>query len=53
LPDIDITEEEISIEAGDTRLKITGVLSREHAKWLIIATLLLVGVNLDRLGNLV
>ena len=51
MPDIDISEEEISIEAGDTRLKITGVLSREHAKWLILVTLVLVGVNFDRIGN--
>ena len=44
---IAISEEEVKLEMGGTRLTVTGVLSKRHAQILIVLILGMLGYHLD------
>ena len=50
---IEISEEEIKLNVGGTRLIISGILSRRHAQILALLGLAMVGMNRDVLMGLI
>tara|TARA_R110002051_G_scaffold233317_1_gene294890 strand:- start:848 stop:1021 length:174 start_codon:yes stop_codon:yes gene_type:complete len=50
---IEISEEEIKLNVGGTRLIISGILSRRHAQILALLVLAMVGMNRDVLMGLI
>ena len=44
---IEITEDEVKLQFGGTRLTISGILSKRHAQILIALILAMVGYNAD------
>ena len=50
---IEISEEEIKLNVGGTRLIISGILSRRHAQILALLVLAMVGMNRDVLLGLI
>ena len=50
---IAISEEEVKLEMGGTRLTVTGVLSKRHAQILIVIILGMLGYNYEAIAGLI
>ena len=50
---IEITEEEVKVNIGGTRLTISGILSKTHARILVGLVLLMLGYNHDMILGMV
>jgi len=42
-----IEEDEVTFEAGDTKVRIVGVLSKKHAQLILLLVLAMVGMSYD------
>ena len=50
---IEITEEEVKVNIGGTKLTISGILSKTHARILVGLVLLMLGYNHDMILGMV
>ena len=50
---IEISEEEVKLNLGGTRITISGILSKRHAQILIALTLAMVGLNYETIMGMV
>jgi len=50
---IAISEEEVKLNLGGTRITISGILSKRHAQILIALTLAMVGLNYETIMGMV
>ena len=50
---IDISDEEVNLSIGGTKLTITGVLSKRHAQILIALILAMLGYNWETISGMI
>jgi hypothetical protein len=50
---IAISQEEVKLNLGGTKITISGILSKRHAQILILLTLGMVGMNLDTIAGMI
>jgi len=50
---IEISEEEVKLNLGGTKITISGILSKRHAQILIALTLAMVGLNYETIMGMV
>ena len=50
---IEISDEEVNLSIGGTKLTITGVLSKRHAQILIALILAMLGYNWDTISSMI
>ena len=50
---IEITEEEVNLSIGGTRLTISGIISKRHAQILVVMVLAMLGYNYDTIMGMI
>lgn len=50
---IEISEEEVNLSIGGTRLTISGIISKRHAQILVVMVLAMLGYNYDTIMGMI
>ena len=50
---IEISEEEVNLSIGGTRLTISGIISKRHAQILVVMILAMLGYNYDAIMGMI
>ena len=50
---IEITEDEVRLELGGTKLTISGIISKRHAQILVVMILAMLGYNYDTIMGMI
>ncbi len=50
---IEISEEEVNLSIGGTRLTISGIISKKHAQILVVMILAMLGYNYDTIMGMI
>lgn len=50
---IEISEEEVNLSIGGTRLTISGIISKRHAQILVVMILAMLGYNYDTIMGMI